>query len=67
MGQQVKGVCSLSICKIGSQLSFYTMYVGQLSFPRRKANIEIRIRESVKVALGQPEVQCGDHEGKFIL
>ena len=45
----------------------FTMYVGQLSFPRREVNIEIRIRESVKVALVQPEVQCGDHEGKFIL
>ena len=45
-----------------SQLPQFTIYVGQLSFPLRDVNIEIRIRESVKVALGQAGVQCGDHE-----
>ena len=32
------------------------VYIGQLSFPLREVNIEIRIRESVKVALGLPGV-----------
>ena len=49
--------------EICSRLPRFTLYVaGQLSFPLREVGIEIRIRESVKVALGQPGVQCGDHE-----